>query len=138
MKKKFILRVMAWLLTVAMLLPSAGTALTTAYAEEEKAAYSDSVTFSDSQWWTEREVGLEEMLGSVSPDDVSYIKFYSDETAFNIGYSDTAGGWAKGEGQASYIVSDIRFTDMLFKFGLSKADGVDYTIKWDVYGGNRK
>ena len=38
MKKKFMLQVVAWLLTLAMLLPSANVALTTAYAEEEKAA----------------------------------------------------------------------------------------------------
>mgnify|MGYP003306841014 CR=1 FL=1 len=48
MKKKFILQVVAWLLTIAMLLPSAGAALTTAYAAEGKAAYEGSVTFSDS------------------------------------------------------------------------------------------
>ncbi len=136
--KKFILRAMAWLLAVAMLLPSAGAALTTAYAEEEKPAYSGSVTFSDSQWWTEREVGQSEMLGSIKPEDVSYIKFYSDETVFNIGYSGTSSDWVLGESQTSYIVSDINWSNMLFKFGLSKNDGVNYTIKWDVFTGDAK
>lgn len=137
MKKKFILQVVAWLLTVAMLLPSAGAAITEVYAAESKAAYSGSVTFSDSSWWTEKEASQTDLLGSIDPQDVSYIRFYSD-TTFNIGYSGVNADWVVGEAQTSYDVSDIKWTDMLFKFGLSKNDGVMYTIKWDVYTGNEK
>lgn len=137
MKKKFILQVVAWLLTVAMLLPSAGAAITEVYAAESKAAYSGSVTFSDSSWWTEKEVSQKDLLGSIDPQDVSYIRFYSD-TTFNIGYSGVNADWVIGEAQTSYNVSDIKWTDMMFKFGLSKSDGVMYTIKWDVYTGNEK
>lgn len=137
MKKKFILQVVAWLLTIAMLLPSVGVAITEVYAAESKVAYSSSVTFSDSSWWTEKEVSQTDLLGSIDPKDVSYIKFYSD-TTFNIGYSGVNENWVIGEAQTSYNVSDIRWTDMLFKFGLSKNDGVMYTIKWDVYTGDAK
>lgn len=137
MKKKFILQVVAWLLTIAMLLPSAGAAITEVYAAESKAAYSGSVTFSDSSWWTEKEASQTDLLGNIDPQDVSYIRFYSD-TTFNIGYSGVNGDWVIGEAQTSYDVSDIRWTDMLFKFGLSKNDGVMYTIKWDVYTGDAK
>ena len=136
MKKKFMLRVMAWLLAVAMLLPSAGN-LFTAYAEEGKVAYEGTVTFADTTGWTEKELTLTELIGNVAPDDVSYIEF-SGDTGFKLGYNPADHGeWIWTDSLKTHVKSDIAFDGWyVFKFCLQKnADGKDYTINWKVVTG---
>ncbi|MBQ7863849.1 MAG: hypothetical protein IJ353_05235 [Lachnospiraceae bacterium] len=139
MKKKFILQVVAWLLTVAMLLPSAGAALTTAYAAGEKAAYEGSVTYAASGEWAEKEITMKDLIGSVDPDDVAYISFTSD-VKFNIGYNPADhSSWKWANYSTKHDVTDIALDDWFaFKFALNANDGKNYTIKWSVYTGDAK
>ena len=139
MKKKFILQAVAWLLTVAMLLPSAGAALTTAYAAGEKAAYEGSVTYAASGEWAEKELTMKDLIGSVDPDDVAYISFTSD-VKFNIGYNPADhSSWKWANYSTKHDVTDIALDDWFaFKFALNANDGKNYTIKWSVYTGDAK
>ena len=139
MKKKFILQVVAWLLTVAMLLPSAGAALTTAYAAGEKAAYEGSVTYAASGEWAEKEITMKDLIGNVNPDDVAYISFTSD-VKFNIGYNPADhSSWKWANYSTKHDVTDIALDDWFaFKFALNANDGKSYTIKWSVYTGDAK
>ena len=139
MKKKFILQVVAWLLTVAMLLPSAGAALTTAYAAGEKAAYEGSVTYAASGEWAEKELTMKDLIGNVNPEDVAYISFTSD-VKFNIGYNPADhSSWKWGSFSTKHDATDIALDGWFaFKFALNANDGKDYTIKWSVYTGDAK
>ena len=139
MKRKFMLQVVAWLLTVAMLLPSAGAALTTAYAAGEKAAYTGSVTYAASGEWAEKEITMKDLIGNVNPDDVAYISFTSD-AKFNVGYNPADhSAWKWANYSTKHDVSDIALDGWFaFKFALNANDGKSYTIKWSVYTGDAK
>ena len=66
------------------------------------------------------------------------IKFTSD-TTFIIGWTDTAtGAWYQpSTGFNSFVAKTIDFNktgeDPVVCLYLSKGDGVDYTITWEVY-----
>lgn len=139
MKRKFMLQVVAWLLTVAMLLPSAGAALTTAYAAGEKAAYTGSVTYAASGEWAEKEITMKDLIGNVNPDDVAYISFTSD-AKFNVGYNPADhSAWKWANYSTKHDVSDIALDGWFaFKVALNANDGKNYTIKWSVYTGDAK
>lgn len=139
MKRKFMLQVVAWLLTVAMLLPSANAALTTAYAAGEKAAYTGSATFTASGEWAEKELTMKDLIGNVNPDDVAYISFTSD-AKFNVGYNPADhSAWKWANYSTKHDVSDIALDGWFaFKFALNANDGKSYTIKWSVYTGDAK
>lgn len=133
MKKKFMLQVVAWLLTLAMLLPSAGATFTTAYAEEEKAAYTGSTTFTGSGNWTEHEMTKSEILGNVDPSKVTYIEF-TGTTKFQTGYNDVKRGWTQNPDANKHVCDDIALDDWFaFKFGLANSDGKKCTVTWKVF-----
>ena len=95
--KKFVLRLMACLMMAVMIGTCMGNA-GTVFAENLEAAYTGSVTFSDSSWWTEHQFTMEELLGSVAPEDVVNVTFSSD-TTFSVGYNtSSAGGWTQKDG----------------------------------------
>jgi len=138
MKKKFMLRVMAWLLAVAMLLPSAGNVFT-AYAEEGKVAYSGSVEIEGKSetWWNAVNPTLSDLLGDVKPEDVIKVVFYGDP--FLPGYNTNKdGGWKQPADYVKELVADdIWFNEgFALQIGVSIAPGEKATVKWDVYTAN--
>ena len=110
-------------------------------------AFAGSITFSDSTWWTQKSVAIEEILDGNKPEDVASITFTSD-TTFVLGYNstevtDTKTGstWKQPDAATEITVSDAvlasteidgNTVDPAFQICLSKGDGVDYTINWTV------
>jgi len=132
------LRVMAWLLAVAMLLPSAGNVFT-AYAEEGKVAYSGSVEIEGKSetWWNAVNPTLSDLLGDVKPEDVIKVVFYGDP--FLPGYNTNKdGGWKQPADYVKELVADdIWFNEgFALQIGVSIAPGEKATVKWDVYTAN--
>ncbi len=99
-------------------------------------AYNGSLTFADSAWWTQKDLLQADLIGDLDPATVKGIKFTSD-TAFFLGFTDTATGewWQKDA--TSFVAKTIDFnktgTDPVVCLYLSKGDGVEYTINWEVY-----
>lgn len=124
---------------MAMVVSADDTEVTT-----KEPAFKSSVTFSDKNWWTEKEMTLADLIGDVDPSTISEIDFTSD-TTFVVAYNTTTadekkGGWVwhQNEAAVSAVCTDINFgtndpSDFSLKFALSKGDGVDYTINWSVY-----
>ncbi len=110
-------------------------------------AFAGSITFSDSSWWTQKSVAIDEILDGNNPEDVASITFASD-TSFVIGYNstevtDTATGstWKQSDAVVEITITDAVLApteingstvDPAFQLCLSKGDGVDYTINWKV------
>ena len=115
------------------------------------------ITFSDSSWWTTRDISIDTLLGDIDPSTVDYVEL-SSTTSFVVGYGNTKGGSTTNVGEsyydAYYVQTDaaekhtfssdemafVSFQDADGKWhgykltlALSKNDGVEYTIKWDVY-----
>ena len=139
--KKFMLRVVAWLLAMAMLLPSAGNVLT-AHAEEGKVAYTGSVTITETgdNYWEPVEISRDTLLGNVNPEDVAYIDF-KGTTSFWIGYNSSKINdyWQCEDGGAEqFIAADINFdlSAYYLQLMLSKPAGTTVEITWDVVTGN--
>ena len=112
------------------------------------AAHSGSYSFSDSTWWTQDWVmggdsgkPVSDLIGDVDPSTVKSITFTSD-TVFVIGYNNTEGGWSQPADQTSYTLTDVLLESYTDDAGethdpalclcLSKGDGVEYTINWEV------
>ncbi|MBP3576785.1 MAG: hypothetical protein J6K15_01615, partial [Lachnospiraceae bacterium] len=146
MKKKFMLRVMAWLLAVAMLLPSAGN-LFTAYAEEGKVAYEGSITVKEAaSWWSSKAVTVADLIGNVKPEDVDHIDFTGTDV-FIIQYNNTTGD-SKDNMDSEYYnpytnqtlnakkhtAKNIDFKNAyMFNICFSQATDIDCTVSWKVY-----
>ena len=111
-------------------------------------AFAGSITFSDTAWWTQKDLKIEDILEGNKPEDVESITFTSD-TTFLIGYNSTkvidekTGSTWKQDATAAdtYTVSDAvlapqeiegKTVNPAFSVMLSKGDGVDYTINWKV------
>ena len=111
-------------------------------------AFAGSITFSDTAWWTQKNLKIEDILEGNKPEDVESITFTSD-TTFLIGYNSTkvtdekTGSTWKQDATAAdtYTVSDAvlapqeiegKTVNPAFSVMLSKGDGVDYTINWKV------
>ena len=107
-------------------------------------AFAGSITFSDTAWWTQKDLKIE----GNKPEDVESITFTSDTTFF-LGYNSTkvtdekTGSTWKQDATAAdtYTVSDAvlapqeiegNTVNPAFSVMLSKGDGVDYTINWKV------
>ena len=118
---------------------------TNAFAD---AAHSGSYSFSDSTWWTQDWImggdsgkPVSDLIGDVDPSTVKSITFTSD-TVFVIGYNNTEGGWSQPSDQTSYTLTDVLLESYTDDAGethdpalclcLSKGDGVEYTINWEV------
>ena len=100
--------------------------------------FTNSKTFADSAWWTQVDVSLADLIGSVDPANVTAIKFTCPDTNFIVGYNDTiSGGWAQFDTSNEYVVKTVNLagTDPIVCLYLSKGDGVEYTINWEVYTG---
>ena len=103
---------------------------------EGTVAYNGSLTFADSAWWTQKDLFLADLIGDLDPATVKGIKFTSD-TAFFLGFTDTATGewWQKDA--TSFVAKTIDFNkeegQPVVCLYLSKGDGVEYTINWEVY-----
>ena len=110
--------------------------------------FSGSITFSDTAWWTQKDLKIEDILEGNKPEDVESITFTSDTTFF-LGYNSTkvtdekTGSTWKQDATAAdtYTVSDAvlapqeiegNTVNPAFSVMLSKGDGVDYTINWKV------
>ena len=112
--------------------------------EEKTVGLNGSLKFSDSTWWTSEAIDLADLIGDIDPDNVTEIEFYSDETAFFIGYNNVEGGWTQNRDAVSEITAEgillSSFTDDEGKdhdpylcVSLSKCDGKYYTVSWIVY-----
>ncbi len=101
---------------------------------EGELAYTGSVSFSDTTWWTEKELTKEDILGTVAAEDVAYIEM-NCAGGFFIGYNISGGGWGQNAAAAeTLILTDMDLGDGFYaKVILSKGDGVEYTITWNVY-----
>ncbi len=105
-------------------------------------AYTGSITFADSAWWTqlgfkaapaEGEHARAEITGDTA--DITAIKFTSD-TVFVLGYKDVNGNWIQNDSADTYVVKTMELGDAFdVALALSKGDGVEYTINWEVYTG---
>ena len=119
-------------------------AATVAVSTLAVSAFAGSVTMSDSSWWTEKEVALEDLLDGQAPEDVLSFTFSSD-TAFTVGYNNVEGGWSQVDVKdPSVTLDDILVMPMevtndkgetetkeyYLKICISKGDGVVYTINW--------
>ena len=51
-------------------------------------AFAGSITFSDTAWWTQKDLKIEDILEGNKPEDVESITFTSDTTFF-LGYNST-------------------------------------------------
>ena len=110
-------------------------------------AFAGSITFSDSAWWTQKEVAIADILDGNDPEDVASITFTSD-TTFIIGYNSTevtdektGSTWKQPSASDNITISDAvlvsteingKTVDPALNICLSKGDGVDYTINWTV------
>jgi len=128
--KKIALCIIAGLMIMAMMLPSAGKEISTQAAEN----YKGSVTYTASGDWAEsKEIPMNELIGNTNPSDVTAIKFTSD-VEFKAGYNATSGSWKWADSAKSYTATDIRFDDWYtVKFAITLNDGKAYTIKWEVF-----
>lgn len=105
------------------------------YEGNANASHHGYVDFADSSWWTEREITLAELIGDVDPATVTSIVF-NGNTSFTIGYN-SATAWVQNDAK-THTATDILFSsngtkDYKLKACLSKGDGVEYRITWDVY-----
>ena len=102
--------------------------------------HTGSITFADSAWWTQNEMKYVDIFGDVDPATVTAVRFYSD-TNFVLGYQDTyASVWAQYDNAAEYVVKTMELVKetedtSVCIICLSKGDGVEYTINWEVYTG---
>jgi len=127
--KKFILQIMAVFMIAVMLVPFVGTAATAAYAEE---THKGSVTFTASGDWVEKEVSINELLGSVAPEKVKAVKFTGD-VVFSAGYNTVDHVWEWSTAAKSYTAKNIALDGWYaFKFALTVNDGKAHTISWEV------
>ncbi|MGN0505391.1 MAG: hypothetical protein ACI4FZ_02450 [Lachnospiraceae bacterium] len=103
---------------------------------EGNVAYKGSLTFADSGWWTQKDLFLADLIGDLDPATVKGIKFTSDTTFF-LGFTDIVTGdwWQKDS--TSFVAKTIDFNkeegQPVVCLYLSKGDGVEYTINWEVY-----
>ena len=103
---------------------------------EGTAAFTSSLTFADSAWWTQKDLFQADLIGDLDPATVAGIKFTSD-TNFILGFTNLEGGaWYQQEG-SSFVAKTIDFNkeagQPVVCLYLSKGDGVEYTINWEVY-----
>ena len=114
----------------------------------DEAAFKGTKTMSDSSWWTQEALTVTDLIGDTAPEDVSEIKFTAD-TEFNFGYNSneitgknndgTDSYWKQSTGtEFSVSGDDINWDAEVYYacFSLSKGDGVEYTINWEVYTDN--
>ena len=102
-------------------------------------AHTGTLTMADSAWWTQKDLLTPEVIGDVDPATITAIKFTSD-TTFVLGYTDTVkADWAQFDSSNTYVVKTMDFNkeegQTLAVLALSKGDGVEYTINWEVYTG---
>ena len=101
-------------------------------------AYTASKTFADSAWWTQLSMPKDEIIGTTATEEISAIKFTSD-TNFVIGYKDVNGNWIQNDSTNTYVIKSVELGDAWdLCLALSKGDGVEYTITWEVYTGGDK
>ena len=102
-------------------------------------AYTASKTWADSAWWTQLSMPKEEIIGTVNPEEITAIKFTAD-TAFVLGYKDVNGNWIQTENvEGERVIKTMELGDAWdMALALSKGDGVEYTVTWEVYTGGDK
>ena len=102
-------------------------------------AYTSSKTWADTAWWTQLSMPKEEIIGTVNPEEITAIKFTAD-TAFVLGYKDVNGNWIQTENvEGERVIKTMELGDAWdMALALSKGDGVEYTVTWEVYTGGDK
>ena len=105
---------------------------------EGTVAYTGSLTFADSAWWTQMNLLQADLIGTLDPAAVKGIKFTCADTAFIVGYTNVnTAAWDQFSDFSTYVVKAIDFNktgeDPVVCLYLSKGDGVEYTITWEVY-----
>ncbi len=134
--------------------PVGGGAVAVAPEEEKVAApdattetiegtviHTGSISFADSAWWTQNEMKYADIFGDLDPATVAGVKF-TGNTTFVLGYNDTvSGAWTQYDSKSdTYVVKTMEFASAIAEdksvciICLSKGDGVEYTINWEVYG----
>ena len=103
--------------------------------------HSGSLTMADSSWWTQKDLTYADVFGTLDPATVAGVKFTSD-TTFVLGYSNAdTGAWDQYQDAKigdTYVVKNMVLDkaegESVCIICLSKGDGVEYTINWEVYG----
>ena len=110
----------------------------TVQVADGEVAFTGSKTFADSAWWTQVDLTKADLYGDVDPATINAIKFTCADTNFIVGYNDTlTGAWAQFDTSNTYVIktADLVKDDPVVCLYLSKGDGVEYTISWEVYTG---
>ncbi|MBO5177904.1 MAG: hypothetical protein J6C07_10645 [Lachnospiraceae bacterium] len=106
---------------------------------EGTVAFTNSLTFADSTWWTQMNLYQADLIGDLDPAVVKGIKFTCPDTNFVLGYTNVeTGAWDQFDSSSTYVAKAINFVkekaeDPVVCLALSKGDGVEYTITWEVY-----
>ena len=80
----------------------------------------------------EKEVSINELLGSVAPEKVKAVKFTGD-VVFSAGYNTVDHVWEWSTAAKSYTAKNIALDGWYaFKFALTVNDGKAHTISWEV------
>lgn len=103
-----------------------------------------SVTLATDAWWAQQNLSVEELTKGMAIEEIDYVRF-TGNTDFILIYNNTDGSgivtdqnpseWCtRLEGATSYDVSlsNMKFDDYNFVVAISKNDGVEYTITWEV------
>ncbi len=104
--------------------------------------YTNTLTMSDSSWWTDYVIEIDELLGTIKAEDVDYITFSADHE-FQVGYNDAEGTWSQPKITTAVDLKNVLLAPMtddegeLHEFymmaGLSVNDGKDYVLTWTVH-----
>ena len=103
--------------------------------------HTGTISFADSAWWTQNEMKYADIFGDLDPATVAGVKFTGD-TTFVIGYNNVeTGAWEQYDSKSdTYVVKKMDLAGAIAEdksvciICLSKGDGVEYTINWEVYG----
>ena len=112
--------------------------------EEPQPTLTGSVTLATDAWWAQKNLSVEELTKGALVEDIACVRF-TGNTDFFVIYNNTDGSgivtdqnpseWCtRLEGATSYDVSlsNVKFDDYNFVIAISKNDGVEYTITWEV------
>ena len=101
--------------------------------------YEGSLTMSDTIWWSEHDIALEDLIGDLDREEVKSIIFFAEGHEFVIGYGTLLEGWKT---PLVYPDEPLLLNDVLLVLApdgsdgyglqacLSAGDGEDYTLSW--------
>ena len=106
--------------------------------------YEGSLTMSDTTFWSEHDIALEDLVGDLDPEEVKSIIFFAEGHEFVIGYGTLLEGWKQPTvyPDEPIILNDVLLTTVpddsvpegergyYMKACLSAGNGEDYNLSW--------